>query len=94
MVKQVRAQNRHGVKATDEQKPAGFVSWLGLCALGRKGGGEYGIEERGGKKGRGRKEKGLKGSEEERKAFGESLFFLGNPPPRRLLTQGVRLFAE
>ena len=27
-----------------QQKPAGFVSWLGLCALGRKGSqGEYGI---------------------------------------------------
>ena len=95
-----------------QQKPAGFVSWLGLCALGRKSSqGECGIgreeerkegmgkerrEERGDKEGRGgggeqrgREERELKGSEEERKCLVRAWCFWGNPPPRRLLTQGV-----
>ena len=45
-----------------QQKPAGFVSWLGLCALGRKSSqGEYGI---GGER---RKERKGWGKREERK---------------------------
>ena len=45
------------------QKPAGFVSWLGLCAVERKGSkGEYGIE--GGER---RKERKGRGKREERK---------------------------
>ena len=61
-------------------------------------------EERGGKKGRegereGKKgkirdgvegERGWKGSEEESKRLVRVWWFWGNPPPRRLLTQGVR----
>ena len=53
-------------------------------------------EERGAKEGRSGgesseegKKRELKGSEEERKRLVRAWCFLGNPPPRRLLTQGV-----
>ena len=53
-------------------------------------------EERGDKEGRGGGESSeegkkveLKGSEEERKRLVRAWCFWGNPPPRRLLTQGV-----
>ena len=101
------------------QKPAGFVSWLGLCALERTGNkrrvwnrgrreeerkegkGKERREERedkegwgGGEEHRGREERGLKGSQEERNCLVRVWWFWGNPPPRRLLTQGVRVFVE
>ena len=67
----------------------------------KEGMGKERREERGDKKGqgggreqRGREERELKGSEEERKRSVRAWCFWGNPPPRRLLTQRGRLFAE
>ena len=62
----------------------------------KEGMGKERREERGDKEGRGgggeqrgREERELKGSEEERKRLVKAWCFWGNPPPRRLLTQGV-----
>ena len=79
-------KGEYGIEGGEGERKEGKGKREGRKGKIRRDGVEGGGEQRG------REERGLKGSEEERKRSVRVWWFWGNPPPRRLLTQGVRVF--